>query len=243
MLTFFLFLGDSKTYGLNKDEDDFGALPLESGGTEGNVISRQVQGKSPYIPRRGREKFQPNTKGGDISNKMKFTSKIIGAGKSSFAKMVQLLNSLPVASGNPGHTRTKMSTREKGAEKMDRPDDEDFQQEPWADVFLTPLERKSVHLLEKEPEIAYGETKLLSNVKGLPMGKHELDLHNFGSGESQEYDEDDGQLSVGDTSPGAIGLEDETNSDSVERVFTGEEQFASAHVSRFNSKILSATER
>ena len=174
---------------------------------------------------------------------MKFTSKIIGEGKSPFAKMVQLLNSLPVASGNPGHTRTKMSTREKRAEKVDRPEDEDFQQEPWADVFLTPLERKSVHLLEKEPEIAYGETKLLSNVKGLPMGKHELELHNFGSEEYQEYDEDDGQLSVGDTSPGVIGLEDETNSDSVERVFTGEEQFASAHVSRFNSKILSEQQK
>ena len=179
---------------------------------------------------------------------MKFTSKIIGAGKSPFAKMVQLLNSLPVASGNPGHTRTKMSTREKRAEKVDRQDDEDFQQEPRADVFLTPLERKSVHL--KEPEFAYGETKLLSpesddssnrklNVKGVPMGKHKLDLNNFGSGESQEYDEDDGQLSVGDTSPGVIGLEGETNSDSAERVFSGEEQFASAHVSRFNSKVLS----
>ena len=175
---------------------------------------------------------------------MKFTSKIIGAGKSPFAKMVQLLNSLPVASGNPRHTRTKMSTREKRAEKVDRPaDDEDFQQEPWADVFLTPLQRKSVHLLEKEPEIAYGETKLLSNVKGVPMGKHKLDLNNFGSEESQEYDEDDGQLSVGDTSPGVIGLEDETNSDSVERVFSGEEQFASAHVSRFNSKILSEQQK
>lgn len=219
-------------------------MPLESGGTEGNVISGLVQGKSPYFPRRGREKSQPNTKDGDISNKMKIISKIIGAGKPRFAKMVQLLNSLPVASGNPGHTRTKMSTPEKRAEKVDRPDDEDFQQEPLADVFLTPLEGKSVHLLKKEPEFAYGETKLLSpesdvssnrklNVKGVPMGKHKLDLNNFGSGESQEYDEDDGQLSVGDTSPGVIGLEDETNSDSVERVFSGEEQFASAHVSRF----------
>lgn len=186
---------------------------------------------------------------------MKFTSKIIGAGKSPFAKMVQLLTSLPVASGHdPEHTRTKMSTREKRAEKVDRPDDEDFQQEPRADVFLTPLERKSVHLLEKEPEFAYGETKLLSPesdvssnrkliVRGVPTGKHKLDLNSFGSGESQEYDEDDGQLSVGDTSPGVIGLEDETNSDSVKRVFSGEEQFASAHVSRFNSKILSEQQK
>ena len=233
MLLFFLLPGDSKTYGLSKDEDDFGALPLESGGTKGNFISGQIQGKSPYIPRRGREKFQPNTKDGDISNKMKITSKIIGAGKSPFAKMVHLLNSVPVAlQGNPGHTMTKMSTREKRAEKVDRPDDEDFQQEPLADVFLTPLEGKSVHLLKKEPEFAYGEKKLLSfesdvssnrklNVKGVPMSKHKLDLNNFGSGGSQEYDEDDGQLSVGDASPGVIELEDETNSDYVERVFSG----------------------
>ena len=224
-------------------------MPLESGGTEGSLVSGQFQGKSRYIPQRGRENVQSNSKDGDISNKMKITSKIIGAGKSPFAKMVHLLHSLPVASqDNSALTRTKMSTREKRAEKVDKPDDEGFQQEPRADVFLTPFERKSVHLLKKEPEFAYGETKLLSpvsdlssnhklNVKGVPVGKYKLDLNNLGSGETQEYDEDDGQLSVGDTS-GLIEFEDETNSDSVERVFSGEEQFASAHVSRFNAKIL-----